>query len=120
MEVSGGGAAVVRVPPRGADAAADEAAADALAEAGRLLSSGRSVVVTLDPHAEADVGTVGALARLLLTARRGGAVLVVQAPDAALRQLAELMGLRDVLGLGDVLQASGTPTGPAGAKDKGA
>ena len=95
MDVGGGsGAALVRVPPH--DAAE---AAEALAEAGRLLSAGRSVVVALDPQAGPDVETIGALARLVLIARRGGAVLVVRAPDAALTQLAELMGLSEVLGL---------------------
>jgi ABC-type transporter Mla MlaB component len=94
----GRGPVVVRLCPGDATAA--------LAEAGRLLAAGRAVVVALDPHRRADVGTVGALARLALTARRAGAELVVQAPDAALPELAELVGLAEVLGL---------PAGPAGA-----
>ena len=102
MDVGGGsGAALVRVPPHGA--------AEALAEAGRLLSAGRSVVVALDPHTSPDVETVGALARLVLAARRGGAVLVVRAPDAALTELAELMGLADVLTLRGELKLRGDP-----------
>jgi hypothetical protein len=98
MDVTAGrGVVVVRVPADGGG--------EAFAEAGRLLSAGRSVVVVLDPTRPVDVGTVGALARLVLRARRGDAGLVVHAPDAALRELAELMGLCDLLGLG------GEPTG---------
>jgi hypothetical protein len=104
MDGDGGtGAAVVRVPAHGAERA--------LAEAGRLLGAGRSVVVVLELLRPPDVGTLDALARLALAARRGGATLEVQAPHVELRQLAALAGLDDVLGMVD----GPAEPGPAGA-----
>jgi ABC-type transporter Mla MlaB component len=98
MEADGGEGIVLRLPSDG------DAAAAALLAAQRLLAEGRSVVVSLDLSRPADVATVGALAGLLLSARRGHGRLTVAAPDAALRELADLMGLRvplhDVLGDG--------------------
>jgi hypothetical protein len=109
MDGDGGtGAAVVRVPAHGAERA--------LAEAGRLLAGGRSVVVALELLRPPDVGTLDALARLALAARRGGATLEVQAPDVELRQLAALVGLGSVLGL----EQSPAEPGPAGADPAGA
>lgn len=86
------------------------------AVAERLLAAGRPVVVTLAADAEPDVGTVGALARLVLAARRGGAPVRIQAPDAALRGLADLMGLGDVLG---VPATAGDPPGRPAADVSG-
>ncbi|MFL6128721.1 MAG: hypothetical protein ACJ73E_06625 [Mycobacteriales bacterium] len=77
-----------------------EGAAEVLADVGRLLVGGCSVVVALEPRQPVDLGTVAALARLVLTARRCGGALVVRSSDRALVELAELMGLSEVLGLG--------------------
>ena len=90
--VGGTGAVTVRVPR--------DRAAEVLAGVEPLLGAGCSVVVALDPRHQVDVNTVGGLARLALTARRRGAALVVHDPDWALGDLAERMGLSDVLGLG--------------------
>jgi hypothetical protein len=110
MAVEGGsGAVVVRVPGYGAS--------DALADAERLLSRGSEVVVVvvLDAGAPVDVGTVGALARLVLLARRSGAQLLVQASGAELVRLADFLGLCDALRLRvepiGPLQGSGQPQG---------
>ncbi len=64
-----------------------------------LLESGTGVELVVEPSSAADVGVVGALARLTLVARRSGAPLVLRAPDAHLRHLAELLGLCEALGL---------------------
>jgi hypothetical protein len=64
-----------------------------------LCRPGDVLVVRLSPPGGLDVGTVGALARLVLRARRRGVDLRVCAPDDDLARLAELMGLCDELGL---------------------
>ena len=73
--------------------------AGGLRHAEQLLARGVDVAVHLEPGTVVDVGVVGRLARLRLAARRSGAVLVLDAPDAALRHLAELFGLCEVLGV---------------------
>jgi ABC-type transporter Mla MlaB component len=91
-----------------------EGRAEALAHLGRLLAGGCSVVVALDPRQRLDVGMVAALARLALTARRCGGALAVQASDGALGELADLMGLSEILGL------AADPAGlPAAGRDPG-
>lgn len=64
----------------------------------RRLGDGgvRHVVCDVDGLA-ADVGAVEALARLALTARRGGAALQVRGASADLRSLLRLVGLYDAL-----------------------
>ncbi len=91
------GAAVVRLPP----VAGSPGWLDVLQHAARLLAAGRDLLVVLEGSSLPDVATVGELARLVLLARRGGAHLVVQAPDDALQALADLMGLCEVLPLHD-------------------
>ncbi len=59
---------------------------------------GGLLVVRLCPPGRVDVATVGALARLLLQARRCAADLRVHAPDPELRVIVGLMGLCEVLG----------------------
>jgi hypothetical protein len=89
----GGGddAAVVRLGPEGD--------ADALAEAARLLSAGRRVVVRVEARPGAELALIGALAHLVLAARRGGGELRLHAADGDLRDLATFLGLGDVLGV---------------------
>ena len=69
------------------------------ARLGRQLGDGdgvRHVVCDVD-GLPADVGAVEALARLTLTARRGGAALQVRGASADLRALLRLVGLDDAL-----------------------
>lgn len=92
MEVERPGApAHVRVLP-------DDVAGGLLRAEG-LLRRGVDVDVRLEPGTPVDAALVGRLARLRLAARRSGAVLVLDAPDVALRHLAELFGLCEVLGV---------------------
>jgi len=95
---SGGNTIVVDAPPAGLD--------DALAVVRRLLGEGRAVVLTLDPLVPPDLATVGALARLVLLARRTGACLEVQAPES-LRQLVTFLGLGGALGVPSGSDVSG-------------
>lgn len=64
-----------------------------------LLAAGRDVALDVDAWAPCDVALVGGLARLRLASCRSGAALTITAPDGALRHLAELMGLCEVLGV---------------------
>ena len=59
------------------------------------------------PDAAPDLGLVGALARLQLRARRRGGHVHLRDPSDALRDLLQLVGLEDVLGL----EAGGEPEG---------
>ncbi|NHC46926.1 hypothetical protein [Motilibacter aurantiacus] len=77
----------------------------ALTQAACALEAGRDVVLTLGARAAPDLGTVEALARLVLLARRSGARVLVEAPGPALQGLVELLGLTEALGL----SASGQP-----------
>jgi len=69
-----------------------------------LLADGAHVRLEVVPDGCADVRAVGALARLVLAAKRGAGRLDLDAPDAQLRHLAELLGLCDALGLGRQVQ----------------
>jgi ABC-type transporter Mla MlaB component len=66
-----------------------------------LASSGRCQAIACDVGAlAADVGTVEALARLALVAKRLGYALKVRGASTELRDLVELCGLTDALGVG--------------------
>ena len=59
----------------------------------------RVVICDVNAVARPDIGTVDALARMQLTARRNGGELRLRAPSRMLLQLLGLVGLRDVLPL---------------------
>jgi anti-anti-sigma regulatory factor len=61
----------------------------------------RALVVDVGRVRTPDVGTVDALARLALTARRRGCRLLLVRCSGALAELLDLAGLSDVVGLGD-------------------
>ena len=72
---------------------------DVAEQARALLRAGTPVTVELTADDDVALAAVGELARLTLDARRCGTELSVLAPGAALRHLAELVGLCDVLRL---------------------
>ena len=74
--------------------------ADVAEQARALLRAGTPVTVELTASDDVALAAVDELARLTLDARRCGTPLSVQAPEPALRHLAELIGLCDVLRVG--------------------
>lgn len=67
------------------------------------------VVCRLQPPPPADLGTVNALARLQLTARRAGCELRARGVEADLHDLWGWIGLRDI---GPIARISPSPTPP--------
>lgn len=74
--------------------------ADVADRARALLRAGTPVILELTSDDDTALATVDELARLVLESRRGGTPLRVVAPGHALRLLAELAGLCDVLRIG--------------------
>lgn len=64
------------------------------------LARGDDVVVLLSAPGPVDLALLDALARLALSARRGGGALQVRADDPHLQQLAVLTGLGEAITLG--------------------
>ena len=62
------------------------------------------MVVELTAPGPVDVALLDALARLAVTARRGGGALHVRTEDARLYQLAVLTGLAEVIPFGSTFQ----------------
>ena len=65
--------------------------------AARLLDGDVTRVLCRGDRLPGELAVVDALARLHLTARRGGACLRVAGPSAELRRLLELVGLAELL-----------------------
>jgi hypothetical protein len=82
----------------------------------RLLATGRVDIVMYDVGAvaEPDVMVIEALARLQLTARRAGGSIGVRRASGRLRDLLDLVGLCDVIALGDE-----SPLGSYGQVEEG-
>jgi ABC-type transporter Mla MlaB component len=72
-----------------------------------LLECPDSVIRCIVDAAEVDAGTVDALARLQVAARRRGCHVVLERASPALLELVQLMGLEDVLPAGRFTNASG-------------
>ena len=86
---------LVLAGPLTADAAGD--LTDALEKAVATADRGASVVLDLAGVTTSDIGTVDALCRLTLAARRLGRRLVVRGASRDLRQLLGLVGLEGVV-----------------------